>query len=219
MNVARDAKDRRLLVIGAGGHAKVVIDVARAAGWQPHVALDPGPAQVCAGVEVVGTDERAAEFFAEGLRHAVVAIGRNDLRLRIGRRLQDIGYVCPPLIHPCAVISDYATIAKGIVVMPQAVINSHAAIGAFAIINTGAIVEHDCIIGEGAHIAPRSAIGGNVRIGVAAFLGLGASVRPGSVIGDGAVVGVGAVVIGDVAHSAIVFGAPARPRSERERPS
>jgi len=203
--------DKKLVVIGAGGHAKVVIDVARAAGWLPVAALDPvGPGHFCSDVPVIGSDDMAASVFADGLRFALIALGSNRVRLRIGEQLRQIGFVCPPIIHPQTVISPYAQIADGTVVMPQAVINSHARVGKFAIINTGAIVEHDCIVGDGAHIAPRSVLGGTVSIGREVLFGIGSAARPGSTVADGATVGAGSTVVGDIGAGETVVGCPAR---------
>lgn len=203
--------DRRLLVIGAGGHAKVVIDVARAEGWNPVAALDPvGAGHHCSEVPVVGNDDLAQTLYGEGLRFAVIALGSNRLRARIGERLQAIGFHCPRIIHPSAIMSPYASVGDGTVMMPGAIINSHAQIGSFAIINTGAIVEHDCRIGNGAHIAPRSVMGGNVEIGDLVLFGIGAVARPGVVIGRNATVAAGAVIVSQIADGQVVAGVPAR---------
>lgn len=212
MNDFEARLDRRMVVIGAGGHAKVVIDVARAAGWIPVAALDPvGAGHFCADVPVLGSDDMAADLRNDGIRFAVVALGANGLRLRLGKKLEQIGFTCPAIVHPSAILSPYAQVGAGTVVMPYAVINSHARIGEFAIINTGAIVEHDCNVGDGAHIAPRSAMGGNVDIGREALFGIGAVARPGSAVGGGATVGAGSTVIGAIDAGAMVAGTPARP--------
>jgi UDP-perosamine 4-acetyltransferase len=203
--------DRRMIVIGAGGHAKVVIDVARAAGWVPVAALDPvGVGHYCADVPVIGSDDLATDLRKDGIRFAVVALGANGLRLRLGKKLEQIGFECPAILHPSVILSPYARVAAGTVVMPSAVINSHARIGEFAIINTCAIVEHDCTVGDGAHIAPRSVMGGNVDIGREALFGIGAVARPDSAVGAGATIGAGSTVIGAIDAGAMVAGTPAR---------
>lgn len=206
--------DRRVIVIGSGGHAKVVLDVLRAAGWKPAGLLDPNPAELMVdGVPVLGGDERSQELFDQGYRNAFVALGRNDLRRKLGAGLRQIGFEIVTAVHPSAVVSPSATIGQGVVVMPLAVINAAARIGDFAIINTGAIVEHDCSIGEAAHVAPRSAMGGNVTIGEEALFGVGSVARPLSVVGARTTVGVGSVVIGEVLSGQTVVGSPARSRS------
>lgn len=204
-------RDRRLLVIGAGGHAKVVIDVARAAGWNPTACLDPGADESCLGVPVLGDDDMAGALFAEGLRFAVIAIGSNALRHRLFERLGRIGYGLPPIVHPTAVISVSARIGDGTVVMPNAVINPDAVIGQAAIINTGVIVEHDCWVGDSAHLAPRSVLAGNVRIGARVLFGVGSVARPACKIGADTIVGAGSVVVSDFeAGPATILGVPAR---------
>lgn len=203
--------DRRLLVIGAGGHAKVVIDVARAAGWSPEACLDPGGGESCLGVPVLGDDDMAADLFAEGLRFAVIAIGGNALRLRLFKALQRIGYGLPAIVHPTAVISASARIGDGTVVMPNAVVNPDAVIGQAAIINTGVIVEHDCWVGDSAHLAPRSVLAGNVRIGARVLFGVGSVARPECEIGADTIVGAGSVIVSDFGVGpATILGVPAR---------
>lgn len=205
--------DKRLLVIGAGGHAKVVIDIARAAGWNPVAALDPiGPGHHCAEVPVLGNDDLAPDLFRDGLRFAVIALGSNRLRARIGEHLQAIGFQCPAVAHPGATLSPYACIGDGTVIMPGAIVNSHAHVGNFVIINTGAIVEHDCHIGTGAHIAPRSVMGGNVEIGDMVLFGIGAVARPEVTVEREATIGAGSVVVSRIAAGQTVTGAPARSR-------
>ncbi|RVT39921.1 acetyltransferase [Sphingobium algorifonticola] len=205
-----------MLVIGAGGHAKVVIDVARAAGWNPTAILDPvGPGHMCSDVPVVGGDDEAGAVYAGGIRHAVVAIGLNKLRARIGERLLEIGFTCPTILHPSSIISPYARIGEGTVVMPGAIINAWANVGRFVILNTGAIIEHDCRIGDGAHIAPRSVMGGNVKVGAQALFGIGSVARPETTIGQGAIVGAGSVVVSAIEEFVTVMGAPATQRKGR----
>lgn len=202
-----------MLITGAGGHAKVVIDVARAMGWDPVVALDPlGSGHFCSDVPVVGNDDKAAELYADGINHAVVAIGNNALRMKIGAQLLSIGFTCPAIVHPSAVISPFARVGEGTVVMAGAIVSSSAQVGRFVIANTGSIIEHDCIIGDGAHVAPRSVIGGNVKIGARTLFGIGSVARPGTTIGENATVGAGSVVVSHVEDSAVVMGAPAAPR-------
>ncbi len=205
----------KLLVVGAGGHGKVVIDVARAAGFEPIAALDPvAVGSHCNGVEVVGGDDLAAEIFAGGVRAAAVAIGDNKLRCRIADRLGAIGFTFPVLIHPSAVISGSAKIGVGTIVMPNAIVNADASVGDFVIVNSAAVVEHDCVLGRGAHVAPGTRLGGCVSVGCGALVGIGSAVRPGALIGDFAVVGAGSTVIADVPANCVATGSPARMRSK-----
>jgi UDP-perosamine 4-acetyltransferase len=203
--------DKRVIVIGGGGHAKVALDVLRAAEWEPAGLLDPNPETGdLDGVRVLGGDELSDELFRQGYRNAFVAIGDNGLRRRLGARVRDIGFDLVTAIHPSAIVSRSAVVGRGVAIMPLAVVNAFARIGDLAIVNTGAIIEHDCIVGEAAHLAPRAVLGGQVTIGDGVFFGIGAVARPRSVVGSQAIVGAGAVVIGDVASGQTVIGTPAR---------
>lgn len=202
-----------LLLVGGGGHARVAIDVARAAGFEIAGFLDPDPAAAPIGdVRRLGGDDAAPALRAQGLAHALVALGDNRLRRKIGERLRAQGFTLATAIHPSAVVSPSARIGEGVVIMAQAVINAAARVGDHVIVNTGAIVEHDCVLGAGVHAAPRSVMGGGCELGEDAFFGLGAAARPLSRIGARAVVGTGAVVIGEIAADAVVTGTPARSR-------
>jgi UDP-perosamine 4-acetyltransferase len=201
-----------LLILGGGGHAKVVIDVARAAGFAPAGILDPAPSSdEVLGVPVIGDDGRAEELFAAGHRQAFVALGDNRTRRRIGLRLLEIGFDLPPLVHPAAIVSPSAGLGAGVCVMPLAAINAGARIGDLAIVNTGAIVEHDCVLGGASHVAPGSTLGGGCFIGAEVLFGVGAAARPGTRIADGTVVGAGSAVACDIGPRMVVGGAPARP--------
>ncbi len=200
------------LLVGGGGHAKVVLDVAHAAGFRAAGFLDPDPAAPPIGeIRRLGGDEAASGLLAQGLALAFVALGDNRLRREIGERLRALGFTLVTLIHPSAIISPTAVIGFGTVVMPLAVVNAAARIGNHAILNTGAIVEHDCVLGDGVHAAPRSVFGGRCIVGQEVLFGIGACARPLSRIGAGATVGAGAVVAGEIMEDAVVAGAPARP--------
>jgi UDP-perosamine 4-acetyltransferase len=204
---------RQLLVIGAGGHARVVIDVARAAGFDPVAALDPSSVgSTCNGVYVIGGDEMAQSLFDKGLKSCVVAIGDNRLRWKIGERLRALGFGLPIVSHPSSILSPTARIGDGTVIMPLAVVNAEASIGRLVIINTTAVVEHDCVIGDGAHVAPGCRLGGTVSIGTGTLIGIGSAVRPEARIGDFAVIGAGSTVIGDIEGHKVATGSPAKVR-------
>ena len=202
-------------MIGAGGHAKVVIDVVRGAGFDPVAALDPIASGECNGVPIAGSDDQAASFLANGVQAAVIAIGDNRLRVKLCRQLLELGFDLPKVVHPSAIASASASLDQGTVVMPLAVINAAARIGQFVIVNTAAVIEHDCVVADGAHIAPGTRLGGGVSVGAEALIGIGSVARPLARIGHRAVVGAGSTVVGDVGDDQLVFGSPARaqPRS------
>ena len=202
----------RIVVIGAGGHASVVIEALRAAArftiWG---IADPNPLRPeVLGIPVLGGDDCLPELRRDGVEAAVVAIGDNQLRQAIAGRLLTQGFIFPPVVHPTAFISPTAAIEAGVVVLARAVIGTRARIGSLAIINTGAIVEHDNEIGAASHVAPGVALAGNVHVGERALIGVGSAVRPGIRIGADAIVGAGSAVVGDVPASMVVAGAPAR---------
>lgn len=207
---------KTLAVIGASGHGKVVADAAVRSAWQSVVFFDdawPGMAE--SGIwQVVGDlgEFRRVHGRFDG---TCVAIGDNAVRLRIHRELHALGARVVTVIHPSAVVSEYAEIGVGCVIFANAVVNPFARIGHACIINTAASIDHDCDLADGVHVSPGSHLGGNVRIGEATWVGIGASVKHGTVIGARAIVGAGATVIGDVEPGITVVGVPAAPMERR----
>ena len=203
-----------VVIIGAGGHGKVVADILRAAGGANLVGfLDADPAlrgQTVAGLPVLGPVNLLAKLWQQNVRHAVVAIGDNRTRRRYGDVLREHGLEPRSAVHPSAVVSASAALGRGVVVAANATVCAEARVGDFAIVNTAAVVDHECVVGAAAHIAPGVRLAGRVRIGDEAFVGIGATVIQCLTIGPGAIVGAGAVVTRDVPELATVVGVPAR---------
>jgi UDP-perosamine 4-acetyltransferase len=206
--------ERRILIMGAGGHAKVIIEAIRAAHAGRIVGLiglSLGGADVL-GVPVIGKDDDVSDLFAKNVAHsAVVAVGDNKLRQRIGRWLFELGFELPTIVHPTAMISPSAHLGAGAVIMAGALIGAGTTIGSLGIVNSAACVDHDNDIGAAAHISPGCVLAGAVRVGERVLVGVGSSVRPGVSIGDDATIGAGSAVVSDVAASEVVGGAPAKP--------
>ncbi len=207
-----DSTHSVVALIGGGGHALVVAEAARSAGWTVRGFYDDDPNAVLGlrgGVTRLGglTDIPPGQ-------HLVMAIGGIALRRRVLESHQPLLAAAPVIISSRAYVSPSAKLDAGTVVMPGAVVHSLAKVHAHAIINTGAIIEHECVIGENTHVAPGSALGGNVLVDRDTLLGIGCRVLPGLKVGRGCVVGGGAVVIRDVADGEQVVGVPARGKAE-----
>ena len=208
---------KTLIGIGAGGHAKVILEILRNDSRYSLVGLLDSDhnlwgKEVC-GVPVLGGDDMLGRIFSEGTRHAFLGLGttgKATLRRRLYEIVSAIGFEFVPAIHPQAIISPSAKTGRGIAVMAGAVINTEARIGDNVIINTGAVVEHDCVIGDHVHVATGALLAGGVNVGAGSLVGIGASVRQGIHIGSDAIVGAGASVVTDVPDNAVVGGVPAR---------
>jgi len=201
-----------ILVLGAGGHGKAVLDLVLAhGGWCAAGVVDAAPKVVALlGVPVLGDESRLSELVQSGITQAHPAIGHNTQRVAAAERLAAAGFVLPALVHPAAILGHGATIGEGCAVLARAVIGPEARLGRLVLVNTGAIVEHDCVVEDAAHIAPGAILTGGVRIGARAMIGAGAVIRPGVTIGAGAIIGAGAAVLADVPPGATVAGVPAK---------
>jgi UDP-perosamine 4-acetyltransferase len=201
-----------LVILGAGGHGRTLIELLRSlGGWDLAGLVDgnPPPGPVL-GVPVLGDESVLPGLWAAGVRQAVVAIGHNGARLAAAARLRALGFGFPALVHPSAVVAGSAWLGQGVVVLPRVVLGAGVRVGDFAILNSGCIVEHDADIGQGAHVAPGAVLPGNVTVGARALLGAGCCCVVGARIGADAVVGAGAAVTQEVPAGATVGGVPAR---------
>lgn len=207
----------QLVVAGAGGHARSILDALTA---DPSVTVvgctDPHvpPGFLVGEVEVLGDDGILPMLRESGRADAaavgVGGVGDNGPRRRLFDTLRALRFDLAPILAPGAHVSCSATLGEGTVVLPGAVVGSGARIGCNVIVNCGAIVEHNCSIGHHCHIASGATVGGNVAVAEGAHVGLGATVRQGISIGTNALVAAGAVVVEDVPDHARVMGIPAR---------
>lgn len=199
------------MVIGAGGHAKVVIDSLNAMNEQILCCVGAVDSpDKCGGVDVLKGDHHLEALRRQGYDRAFVAIGSNQRRSEVAARVGTLGFQMVNALHPGAIVSSSVRLGAGIAIMAGAVVNAEAEIDDLAIINTGATVDHDCRIGRAVHVGPQCALAGNVTVGDGAFLGIGTVVIPGIAIGRDAIVGAGAVVVADIPAGAKVAGVPAR---------
>lgn len=202
-----------ILVLGAGGHAKVCIDIMKDNGKKVAFCLEtpdsPLVGKTVSGVEVI-SENYLQSLFESGHHSIFVAIGDNLIRNSQQARLAKIGFLMEGVVSTSASISNDAEIGRGVAIMPQVVINTGALIGAHAIINSGAVVEHDCQISEFVHIAPNSTLTGNVIIGARTLVGAGSVIIPRVKVGSDVIIGAGSVVIDDIPSGSTVYGNPAR---------
>lgn len=202
---------KRLAILGASGHGKVVADAAECCGWQSIEFFDDAwPSLTSNGIwPVVGTGkdllDRVQEF--DGV---LVAIGSNSVRRNKLDELKAVGAFLPVLVHPSSIVSRHASIGSGTVIFASVVVNAYASVGEGAILNTGCSVDHDCDLGVCVHISPGARLAGGVRVGDVSWIGIGACVRQGIGIGSNVIVGAGAAVVCDISDNMTVAGVPAR---------
>lgn len=198
-----------VVVIGAGGHAKVVVATLLAAGHSIAGIYDDDSSRH--GAELMGIPIRgpAEESTRTGLP-MVIAVGDNRTRRNLAMRLKG---EFATAVHPAAVVHPSCRIESGCVVFAGAIIQPDSTLGEHVIVNTGASIDHDCRVGAFSHVGPGVHLCGNVTLGDGALLGVAAAAVPGSRVGDWSVVGAGAVVTKDVEPGATVVGIPAKRRS------
>ncbi|WP_406685935.1 acetyltransferase [Rossellomorea vietnamensis] len=200
----------KVVMVGNGGHSKVVQEMVIRQGYSVHAILDDKYEyeQIIEGI--VYAPLTSIHKILDQETQVVVAIGSNMVRKRVVSKLKLPGERYLTVIDPTAVVSNSAAVGYGTVVMPKAVINADAHIHDHCIINTGAVIEHDNLVWDYSHISPHATLTGNVTIDEGVHIGAGATIIPGVKIGEWSIIGAGATVIRSVpAHSKAV-GTPAR---------
>ena len=194
-----------MYLYGASGHCKVIIDtISSTKQLTIKGIVDDNPNQeLLYGIPVFKTNE--FETFSD--KNIIVSVGDNSTRKKIVAHLSAVYLIA---VHDKAIVSSYATIGEGTVVMAGAVINADAAIGKHCIINTAVIIEHDCKIANFVHVSPNVALAGGVEVGEGTHVGIGAIVIQGIKIGRWAIIGAGSVIIRDVHDYAVVVGNPGK---------
>lgn len=207
-------KKEKIVLIGMGGHSKVVFDAIDHEKYDVVGFIDKNKAEnKLFDLSVIGDDESICFLKNKGILGAIISIGHVGnyyIRENLYNKLIDSGLEPITVIHKTAVVSPFAKVGKGTVVLAGAIVNAGAEIGENCIINTGAIVEHDVKIGSNVHLSPKVAIAGSATIGKNSFIGIGSSVIQAIKIGQNVVVGAGSVVVKDIKDNERVCGVPAR---------
>lgn len=198
---------RKLLIIGASGHGKVVADIAKKNKYDDIAFLDDNEdLSKCGNYNIIGKCSRFEEFDCD----MFVAIGNAEIRERLQNMLEEKGKIIPALIHPNAVIAENVSVGAGTVIMPGAVVNPDSIIGKGCIINTCSSVDHDCIVENFAHISVGAHLAGTVTVGEKTWVGIGAVVSNNLKIADNCMIGAGATVIHNIEESGTYVGVPAK---------
>lgn len=210
---ARAEKQGDIVVIGGGGHAKVLVSILKKARYRVIGYTDRADRGLILGIGYLGDDTVLDGLPAETRPKAVLGIGKIDLarrRLDLQRALQASGFAFPAICSPQALINDGVLIGAGTVVMDRVVVNSGAVIGEASILNTGSIVEHDCRIGDNVHVASGATVAGGVSVGDHCMLGAGCTVIQSVTIGAGCIIGAGATVVRSISAPGTYVGSPAK---------
>jgi acetyltransferase EpsM len=198
--------EKRILLYGASGHAKVICEILEAQHRSPYALVDDNPNVTSLLEYPVFNTLQQANIATDD--QFIISIGNNRIRKTVAAKLHPIQFTTA--IHPTAFISKRSTVGNGTVVMANVSVNVHSQIGEHVILNTNCSVDHDCVIDNFAHISPNAALAGNVQVGEGTQIGIGASVIQNIRIGKWVMVGAGAVIIKDVPDYAVVVGNPGR---------
>ena len=205
---------RSLLIFGAGGHSKVVAEIARLNQWEVVGFIDGvnplRKGESFYGSKILGGDEVLEDLFLSDVKHAIVAFGNNRIRMRTAENLAEIGFKLPSAIHPSAIYAGDVEIGEGTVIAAGAVIGPSTSIGRYAIINTQASLDHECRVCDGAHLGPGAVVAGGVLVGECAWIGAGAVISDHKKIGANSIVGAGAVVVKNIPDDVVAIGVPAK---------
>lgn len=192
----------KIVVIGGGGHAKVLIGVLKKSMWEILGYTDAHDRGDILGIPHIGDDGVLPEFLRKHEHcRAAVGLGKVDIssaRNRLQQENQALGFVFPTIVSPAAVVNEEVELGPGTVVFDGAVVNSGAVIGKGCILNTSSTVEHDCRLGDNVHVAPGAVLSGGVTIGTDSMIGAGAVIIQGVTVCEGCLIGAGAIVLKDI---------------------
>jgi len=204
-----------VVVIGGGGHCRVLLDALRLSGREVLGICEKDPTLFgdrIRGIPILGTDDEISRFECSDVElvNAIGSVGSTALRAALFCKFRGLGYRFATVIHPSVIIASDVTMDEGVQVMAGAIVQTGSHIGMNSIINTRVSIDHDCVIGTDAHLAPGVTLSGCVRVGSGVHIGTGAIVIQGIEIGRNSIIGAGSVVLRDVAEAIKVFGVPAR---------
>ena len=206
---------KKMAVVGAGGHAKVVVDTASLVGWNKFVLFDDNCQDLDAEFHLpIAGDTGALISSKDEFDGVIVAIGDNKERLAKSLWLNRLGVRISSLIHPSSYVASDVKVGYGTVIFAGSVVQPGAELGKAVIINSGATVDHDCKLENGVHVSPGVNLAGEVKVGESSWVGIGSSVKQGISIGANSIVGAGSVVVTNVPSDTLVFGCPAIARGE-----
>jgi sugar O-acyltransferase (sialic acid O-acetyltransferase NeuD family) len=204
----------KLLLVGAGGHCRSVIDSIDRNYYSDIVIVDMSEmiGKNIFAIPVVGIDDDINSLFNDGYRQAVItigSIGNPDKRIGLYTKMKRLGYQFPAIIDTSAIISKTDTfIAEGVFVGKGVIINAGVRIGAFSIINTGSIIDHDCVIEKFVHIGPGVRMSGGIHVKDNVHIGIGSALIQSISIGKNTIIGAGSVVVSDIQENVTAFGVP-----------
>ncbi len=204
-----------VIIIGSGGHAKVLISVLKLLNINILGITDLVADKIdnrTNGISILGNDNKILDYSPDSIElvNGIGSVSSTEKRKNIYVKFKDYGYSFANVIHPSAMIMNEVQLGMGVQIMAGAIVQPGCVIGDNSIINTGAIVEHDCIISEHVHVAPGAVLSGGVHIGAMTHIGTSASVIQGVEIGQATVVGAGAVVVADIPSGVKALGVPAK---------
>lgn len=206
--------EKTLILVGAGGHARVLLSTLLQLGRCVSGFVDPDRSRrELLGVPYLGDDEAVSKRDPVEvlLINGVGSVASIANRLKVYEFFRKRGYRFASVIHPGAIIAPEVQLADGVQIMAGVIVQTGSIVGEDCIINTGARVDHDCVLDAHAHVAPGAILSGNVHVGARAHIGAGATVIQGVQIGSDSIVGAGAVLLSDVPESCTVVGVPAQP--------
>ncbi len=206
-------RNKKLLLIGGGGHCHSVLDSVLSLNEYEKVGIIDNIDSSYLDIPVIGVDEDIPRLFSEGWTEAFItvgSVGNTGIRRRLYKMVKEIGLTIPKIIDPTAIIGKGVIIGEGSFIGKRAVVNAGSSVGICAIINTGAIIEHDCDIGAFSHISPGVILCGQVSVGDDSHVGAGSTVRQLIKIEEGSLIGAGSVVVKDIPCNVRAFGNPVR---------